>query len=96
MEVNARLFAAVKRNDTSEIVLLANASADLQDEVLRLRELEMDYEASQAGLSQAEADLAQGASEARRHVRSMESVASALQAVADVSGTITRLLGLFA
>ena len=89
------LDVAITNNNATDIVNLARARKSLKAELFRLRELEMDYQASARGVTEAENELAKGAADARGHVKSMASVAKALNAVAKLSSTITQLLAFF-
>ena len=93
--VEVLLDAAIEANSVDDIVALAKARKTLKAQLFRLRELEMDYQASQRGMSEAEAALARGAEEARGHMRSVKRVADVINAVARLAATITRLLAFF-
>ena len=95
-KTNSQLKEAVKNNaPVSEKARLVDAAVQLSDELQRLNDLELDYKASAKGISQAEKELAQGAQDARRHVKSMNSVANVVQGAADVASVIARLLAIF-
>lgn len=96
IDVRDRLKDAVKRDaPASEQLGLIKAAVELSDELQRISDLELDYMASVKGISDAERELAQGAQDARGHVKAMQSIASAIQSVADIAAITTRLLALF-
>lgn len=95
-DVRERLKEAVKTGaPAADQLSLIEASVELSDELQRISDLELDYMASAKGVSDAEKELAQGAQDARGHVKAMKSVASAIQGAADVAAVIKRLLASF-
>lgn len=93
--IEKSLDEAIDEGDVDTIVRMAQARKEMKDALWDLRDVEMEYEASQKGKSQAETMLADSAAEARQFVSDMKSVAKVLDAVAKVAGTVTKLLNFF-
>ncbi len=94
-QVEARLDEAVDAAKTDDIIALATARKTLKQQLFQIRELEIDYQASAKGPSEAEMALSKGADEAKGFLRSMKKVADTLDSVAKIAATLTRLLRVF-
>ena len=95
-DVQECLKQAVKQNyPVEDLVSLVQASVKLSDELQRISDLELDYMASEIGVSDAEEDLALGAQDARAHTKSMKTVAEFVDGAEKVTSVITKLLQRF-